>query len=288
MSVYRRPVFRKRQASPLAARHQTTTSTRDKVNEQHLRRPGLIRNDTTTQHTSHGCWYGCFHRPGIFPHCLFSFLPPSLPPSPSSSPISSPSGSFHPRRRRSPSQHLFSALHPSCAPRILPPLPSFRPWGLNMTRDPLPIPTTTTNERLPSLSTSWRGKTTSESPSQPEVSKAEAPYQPSHPPTTGVVSCPPGNLAANKGSSELNLRLLVLPRADEFLSTRFHFAVSPSCLPPTSEPHDDPRCRQAPTAKPRAPRGTSDSGGPATIGKLTLLESIEKDPFDRFKVLGQE
>lgn len=80
VSVYRRPVFRKRQASPLAARHQTTTSTRDKVNEQHLRRPGLIRNDTTTQHTSHGCWYGCFHCPGIFPHCLFSFLPP-LPPS---------------------------------------------------------------------------------------------------------------------------------------------------------------------------------------------------------------
>lgn len=154
VSVYRRPVFRKRQASPLAARHQTTTSTRDKVNEQHLRRPGLIRNDTTTQHTSHGCWYGCFHRPGIFPHCLFSLLPPSLPPSPSPSPISSPSGSFHPRRRRSPSQHLFTALHPSCAPRILPPLPSFRPWGLNMTRDPPPIPTTTTNERLPSLSTS--------------------------------------------------------------------------------------------------------------------------------------
>lgn len=116
VSVYQRPVFRKRQARPLAARHQTTTSTRDKVNEQHLRRPGLIRNDTTTQHTSHGCWYGCFHRPGIFPHCLFSSSPPepSLP---------------HPRPRpfppsRAPSTLDDAALHLNtffrhCIPAVL-------------------------------------------------------------------------------------------------------------------------------------------------------------------------
>lgn len=180
-----------------------------------------------------------FSPSGDLPPLPLFFLPPlpSLPRSRHPRPFPPPWAPSH-LHDAALAVHLntFSALYPSCAPRILPPLPSFRPWGLNKTRPssiPTPTTATTTNVCLPSL-LSLDLLTRQERPPFHRISIPTS-AQPKLPtdlctyhwrcPTRACRSC---------------TCAFSLPRADEFLSTRFS-QFPQAAFPPRAELHDDHR-----------------------------------------------